>query len=114
MRHETCLYCRTPGVGDVNVQALIQVSEWLGPFTHHHHTMKCGGCGAWWFDDVVIGGLGIPVASRRDTVLCDCPDGLQQYAMSALLVPTPEAGCTCDKTEADRFSLPIRLGGGTA
>lgn len=60
----------------------------------------------------MIGGLGIPVPSRRDTVLCECDDGLPQYAVSVILVPKSEAECCCTKAEADKFSLPIRLGGG--
>ncbi len=111
MRHETCLYCRTSGAGDPSVQALILVSETIGAQMHHHHTVRCGGCGAWWFDDVVIGGLGIPVASRRDTVLCGCDDGLPQYALSAVLVPQPESGCACTKTETEKYALPIRTKG---
>lgn len=112
MRHETCLYCKTPGAGDPHVNGLIMISESLGPLTHHHHTIKCGGCGHWWFDDLVIGGLGIPVAIRRDTGLCGCEDGLPQYTMSAVMVPQPEDQCGCTKAKCEEFSLPIRLGAG--
>jgi hypothetical protein len=108
--HETCLNCRLPEAGDPDVLKLILVSESLGGLAHHHHTVKCGGCGQWWFDDLVIGGLGVPVASRRDTVLCDCDDGLPQYTISAVLVPGPEDECACTKAKCEEFSLPIRLG----
>ena len=111
MRHETCVNCATPQVTDPNLIALVLVSESLGDLAHHHHTMKCEGCGAWWFDDVVIGGLGIFVPSRRDTVLCECDDGLAQYVQSAIMVPAPESECACTSSDVEKFSLPIRLGG---
>lgn len=112
MRHETCLFCQIPGAGDPDAQKLILISESLGGLTHHHHTVRCGGCGQWWFDDLVIGGLGIPVPSRRGTVLCGCDDSLPQYATSVILVPKSEPECCCTKAEAEKFSLPIRLGTG--
>ena len=109
MRHETCMFCQIPGAGDPDAQTLIVISESVGGLIHHHHTVRCDGCGQWWFDDLVIGGLGIPVPSRRDTVLCGCDDGLRQYAMSVILVPADEASCHCTKAETEKFSLPIRL-----
>ena len=113
MRNETCLICRTPGAGDPDVQALILISESIGGLVHHHHTIKCGGCGQWWFDDVVMGPLRVPVPRRRDTVLCDCEDDLPQYAMAVVLVPGDESACACTKAQCERFSLPIRIGAGT-
>ena len=93
MRNETCLFCQIPGAGDPDAQKFILISESVGRLTHHHHTVRCGGCGQWWFDDLVIGGLGIPVPSRRDTMLCECDDDLPQYAISVILVPKSEAEC---------------------
>ena len=93
MRHETCLFCQILGAGDPDAQKFILISESVGRLTHHHHTVRCGGCGQWWFDDLVIGGLGIPVPSRRDTMLCECDDDLPQYAISVILVPKSEAEC---------------------
>lgn len=112
MRHETCLYCLAPGAGDRNVQALILVSESLGPLTHHHHTVTCDACGAWWFDDMVLGGLGIPVAKRRDTELCQCPNGLPSFTVAAVMVPEPEERCSCTKAKCEKYTLPVRLGNG--
>jgi hypothetical protein len=110
VRHETCLYCKIAGAGDQDVNNLIMISESLGPLTHHHHTIKCGGCSRWWFDDVTIGGLGLPVSLRRDTELCDCDEDLPQYTLSCFVVPQPEDQCACTKAKCEEFSLPIRLG----
>lgn len=110
MRHETCLNCQAGTVTEPNIRKLVMLSESLSPAAHHHHTIKCDGCGAWWFDDVVIGGLGIPVPVRRDTELCGCEDGLPQYTVSAVMVPKPEAECACTRAETERLSLPIRVG----
>jgi hypothetical protein len=112
MRHETCLLCRVPGVIDLNVRQIILLTESVAPaaFMHHHHLMNCGGCGQWWFDDLVIGGLGIPVPSRRDTELCPCDENLKQYAQSAVNVPVPEAECACTKADVDRFSIHMPAG----
>lgn len=109
MRHETCLNCAAGKATDASVQAMILISESLGDLTHHHHTVKCDGCGRWWFDDAVLNGLGIPVAQRRDTELCGCPDGLPQYTVAAVMVPKPEAGCVCTKAETERWALPVRM-----
>jgi len=88
------------------------MSESVGATMHHHHTMKCG-CGVWWFDDIVLNGLGIPTPIRRDTELCRCPDGLDQYLTSAAIVPGAEdEDCARTKAETERRSLPIRLGKG--
>ena len=86
------------------------IAESLGPLTHHHHTIKCGGCGQWWFDDLVIGGLGILVPSRRDTELCSCEEGLPPYTVSVVQVPQPEDQCACTKTQVESTALSIRLG----
>jgi hypothetical protein len=56
VRHETC---RTPGALVADEQrTMIAAGEQLGPFTHHHHTVRCGLCGQWWFDDLVRGAFG--------------------------------------------------------
>ena len=110
MRHETCLTCQVPRPGDPDVQALILIAESFGGQMHHHHTVRCDGCGQWWSDDLVMGGLGIPVPRRRDTELCACEDDLPQYARAAVLVPMAEDACSCTKADAEKHSLPIRLG----
>jgi hypothetical protein len=110
VRRETCLNCQIPGAGDADVQTLILISESVGGLVHHHHTIKCDGCGQWWFDDLVIGGLGIPVAARRDTELCGCPDDLPQYTRAAVMAPQPEDHCACTKAKCEEISLPLRLG----
>jgi len=110
MRHETCLYCRARGAGDQNIQALILVAESVGDLTHHHHTVKCPRCGTWWFDDLVTGALGVPVPSRRDTILCPCPDDGPLFTLSAVMVPVPESECACTKAEVDRQSLAVNVG----
>ncbi len=109
MRHETCLNCLHGGASDPNVQAAILVTESLGGLTHHHHTVKCGVCQRWWFDDVALNGLGIPVPHRRDTDLCGCPDGLPQYTVAAVIVPMPETKCECTKAKTEEFALPVRM-----
>lgn len=115
MRHETCLNClagqatdRNVQATDRNVQAAVLISDSIGDLTHHHHTVKCDGCGRWWFDDVVLSGLGTLVPVRRDTELCGCPDGLPQYTVAAVIVPKPDADCTCTKAETEQRALPIR------
>lgn len=114
MRHETCLACRLPGAVDLNVRQMILVAESIASaeFMHHHHLMHCSGCGGWWFDDVVIGGLGIPVPSRRDTELCPCDEALTQYTQSAIHVAEPENRCACMKAKVDEFSIRIPLPAG--
>lgn len=109
MRHETCLNCQAGVTADRQVIAMVFVSESLGGHVHHHHTMKCDGCGRWWFDDVSFNGLGIPTANRRDTEMCGCPDGLPQYTSSATIVPVPDDECACTKAETEKRSLPIHL-----
>jgi hypothetical protein len=110
MRHETCLNCQTGVAAGRNVIALVVVAESVaGDRMHHHHTTKCDGCGRWWFDDISFNGLGIPVANRRDTEMCGCPDGLPQYASAAVQVPVPDEECVCTKAAVERHSLPIRL-----
>jgi hypothetical protein len=109
MRHETCLNCLAGTTRDQRVQAVILASETISGLAHHHHTVNCGGCGRWWFDDIVLGGLGIPVALRRDTEMCGCEDSLPQYTVSAVIVPQPDDQCSCTKAETERFALPIRM-----
>ena len=87
---------------------MILISESIGDFTHHHHIVRCGFCGAWWFDDVIIGGLGTPVPLRRDTQFCQCDESLPQYSPSLITVPGPESQCSCTKADVDRNSLPLR------
>ena len=90
MRYETCLTCRVPGLISDDQRALVAASESLGPFTHHHHTVRCGNCGRWWFDDLVPGAFGQPVPARRDTELCPCPDGQPVYTPATVHIPGPE------------------------
>jgi hypothetical protein len=95
MRHETCLTCR---LGDVTRLQLLGtwLAEALGADAHHHHLVTCADCGASWFDDAVIGALGVLVPARRDTVFCGCPvDGREIYTPSVILVCVPEARCRC-------------------
>lgn len=108
MRHETCLNCKFSQ--DQELLALTLVPEALGADSHHHHAVQCTSCGAWWFDDVIIGGLGLPVAARRDTVLCACPeDGASRFEKSVVLAPVSEADCHCTAADVERYSLPIRM-----
>ena len=69
MRYGSCLNCEHGA--DPDLITVTAVREGLNERTHHHHTMVCGTCGSWWFDDTVTGGLGIPVPTRRDTMMCD-------------------------------------------
>lgn len=110
MRHESCLNCRFPEAWDARLHTLIVTAESLGAMIHHHHTVRCGGCGAWWFDDLVMGGLGVPVPQRRDTGLCSCPEDRPQYTVSVIQVPQPEGQCSCTSARVEEFSLPVRLG----
>jgi hypothetical protein len=65
--------------------------------------VSCGDCGASWFDDAVISASGIPVPSRRDTMLCACPeDGREIYTPAVVLVRVPEARCRCSLAEISR------------
>jgi hypothetical protein len=109
MRHGTCLNCQV--ISDRSLVTLGTLPELLGPDTsHHHHTVLCETCGAWWFDDYVIGGLGLPVVSRRDTVFCGCPeDGQHDYSKTIVMVPMPESECHCTAADVDRYALPVRL-----
>ena len=53
------------------------------------------------------GGLGLPVAARRDTVLCACPeDGINRYAMGIIQIPVPEAECNCTAAEVNGQRRP--------
>lgn len=112
MRHETCFTCQVPGSISGDLKLFIRLAESVaGPeFMHHHHLVECGGCGQWWFDDVTIVGLGIPVPARRDTQFCECDENLKQYAPHAVTVPEPEKNCACTKASVDRNRLPIALG----
>jgi hypothetical protein len=92
----SCVACTSLSPADVTV--LIIAESLTGG--HHHHVMSCGQCGAEWFEDVVIGGFGMPIPSRRDTVLCPCPeDGRLIYTPSVMLVRTPERSCRCGPAE---------------
>ena len=56
------------------------------------------------------GGLGLPVAARRDTVLCGCPDdGINRYAMGVVQIPVPEPECHCTAADVNEHAVPIRL-----
>jgi hypothetical protein len=119
MRHETCLNCRAMPPDPSLV--LIAVSEGLTVRAHHHHLMVCLACDATWYEDMVIGGLGLPVPSRRDSVLCPCPEDHEpRYQNTVMLLNRPEAECRCGPRElrerrrarrltscGDRVSRPI-------
>jgi hypothetical protein len=108
VRYDNCLACAV--TSQRQLVALAMVAESLSPDSHHHHTVRCTDCGIWWFDDTVIGGLGLPVAARRDTVLCGCPeDGASRYEQSVVLIPMPEADCRCTAAEVERQSVPVRM-----
>jgi hypothetical protein len=105
MRYETCLGCKFfTRVQQPDLYRAAVIAESLGGLVHHHHTVSCEACGKWWFDDVVVDGLGLPVASRRDTVFCECP--------AVVIVPRPEADCHCTASEINETSLLIRMGPG--
>jgi hypothetical protein len=96
---------------DRDLVTLAAVPETLSENTHHHHTVLCDSCGAWWFDDYVTGGLGLPVASRRDTALCACPeDGERRYSKTIVMVPMPEKDCRCTASDVNTRAVPVRLG----
>jgi hypothetical protein len=100
MRHESCLVCR---LGDEKAglsRLAVCFAESLRPDVHHHHTVLCEDCGGWWFDDVVLSPLGLPVRARRDTVLCGCPeDGRVAFTRQTVLVRVPERDCHCTAAE---------------
>lgn len=104
--------CRVPGAVQLELREGILIWESVAPaeFAHHHHTMSCDGCGQWWFDDVVVGGLGLPVSSRRDTELCACAEDLAQYRQHVIHVPLAERDCACTRAQVEKFSLPIPVG----
>jgi hypothetical protein len=80
-----------------------QFAEQLGPDVHHHHTVFCEDCGGEWFDDAVIGPLGILVPSRRDSVMCPCPaDGRVSFTPNIVLVRVSEARCRCTIADFSR------------
>lgn len=111
MRHSTCLVCKY--APDPALHPLTVITETLSPDTHHHHAISCESCGAWWFDDVVTGGLGIAVPARRDTVMCGCPeDDQHQFTRSAITVPGPESACACTASKVNRHAVRIRTGSG--
>ncbi len=114
MRHENCLTCRYLAMTGAPERVLTAIAESISPDMHHHHVVRCEECGSWWFDDITIGGLGIPVASRRDTTMCPCPeDGSVQYRQVVMQVPVPEDECKCDRAEVRKHAtVDIRLGGG--
>lgn len=111
MIYETCLNCQAGEFAgtDRDIRALSTITEALGD-CHHHHTVTCESCGAWWFDDIVIGGLGLPVPARRDTELCGCPDdGAARYSRGIVQAPMPEAECHCTAADVEKHTVPIRL-----
>ena len=115
MLRDTCLTCRAMEITgqDRQLRAAVEIAEMVGiGLMHHHHTVACEDCGAWWFDDHVIGGLGLPVEARRDTVVCGCPeDGVIRYASGVVQVPVPEAECHCTAAGVEKNTIPIRLKG---
>jgi hypothetical protein len=111
VRHESCLACQY--APDPVLHPLTVLTETLTPRAHHHHAMVCESCGAWWFDDIVIGGLGVPVPARRDTVMCSCPDDKEHlYTRSVINVTSAEADCCCTASKVDTQAVHIRSGRG--
>jgi hypothetical protein len=108
MRYGDCLNCKF-----TEQQQLVILAAWLpeslSPDSHHHHIVRCTDCDIWWFDDHVIGGFGLPVPSRRDTVMCPCPeDGTDRFEKSMVAVPMPEAECHCTAADVERYAIPIQ------
>jgi hypothetical protein len=92
----SCLACTELLPAEVAVLAVAEAATG----GHHHHAVTCLACGSEWYDDVVTGGFGIPIPSRRDTLLCGCPEnGRLIYRPSVMLVPPPESACRCDSAE---------------
>lgn len=110
MRHEMCPSCRAAEPAERGLAALAVVAESLGGQVHHHHRVSCEACGAWWFDDVVIGGFGFPIPARRDTMLCGCDESLPQYLRGIVMVAAPESECRCTAADVEQHGLPVRLG----
>jgi len=102
MRHESCLTCKLSG--DITpLQRFATEYAEIEPGVHHHHVMECGDCGSLWFEDVVTGPLGVPVAARRDTVLCGCPeDSAARFTPSIAIVRVPEEDCHCSAAYVSR------------
>lgn len=104
MRHETCLACRfSPQVAKLQLLSA-GLAEALSPDVHHHHTVFCEGCGGEWFDDAVLSpALGVPVPSRRDSVMCPCPeDGRVSFTPNIVIVRIPEPACRCTVADFSR------------
>lgn len=107
MRASSCLACRFALCGQWLANA-VSLAELVGPDTHHHHhIIDCEGCGLSWYDDIVISASGLPVVSRRDTLLCDCPDQAEQYTRRVLVVPWSEAGCRCNADYLERAGVVL-------
>jgi len=103
MRHETCVTCKLSSDLTPLQRLATEFAEQLGADVHHHHAVSCGSCGRWWFDDVVLSPLGIPVPGRRDTVFCAChEDGRAVFIPSVVIVRVPESGCHCTVAEINR------------
>jgi hypothetical protein len=109
MRHEDCLVCLHTSTGPAGLLAAVQ--ENLSKNSHHHHAITCKTCGAWWFDDIVTGPGRIPVASRRDSVMCGCPDRPDGNTPSTVMISSPEKDCHCTKGDLDRGRIDIDLRG---
>lgn len=86
---------------------MIAAGESLGPFTHHHHTVRCGQCGHWWFDDITRGAFRQPVAARRDTQLCGCAEGQPVFTPVVVYVPEPETSCACTRASIEGYALQV-------
>lgn len=109
MRYESCLTCQCPGsLADDGQRTMLVVSESLGPLSHHHHIVTCGLCGGWWFDDLVRGAFGI-MPARRDTQMCDCPDGQPVYTPVAVTVYEADTSCACTKNSIDANPVQVKL-----
>jgi hypothetical protein len=110
MKYGDCLNCAATDQQQLVYRAAM-LPESLNPDTHHHHAVRCTICARWWFDDYVIGGLGLPVPARRDTVLCPCPeDGVNRFEKAIVVVPMAEPECHCTAADVEKYAIHIRTG----
>jgi hypothetical protein len=97
VRAADCLACKYGRMYE-QMTTLVAVAEALSLRVHHHHVVRCQSCGGAWFDDLLWSpGLGVPVPSRRDSVMCRCPedDGTERYRSDLMVVTVSEDRCTC-------------------
>lgn len=100
MRAQTCLACRFGNVTELQRVAVVFAEALGGPDVHHHHTVLCEARRVEWFDDVTMGPLGVRVPSRRDSVMCPCPeDGREVFTPNIALVRVPEVACRCSVSD---------------